>query len=39
MSPRIVDLIERKRDGEELSGEELTAMISPETPDYQLAAF
>jgi pyrimidine-nucleoside phosphorylase len=39
VSPRIVDLIARKRDGGELTGEELTAMISPQTPDYQLAAF
>jgi pyrimidine-nucleoside phosphorylase len=36
---RIVDLIARKRDGGELAADELTAMISAETPDYQLAAF
>ncbi len=39
MSARIVDLIARKRDGGELSAPELAAMISPDTPDYQLAAF
>ena len=39
MSGRIVDLIARKRDGGELTGPELAAMISRETPDYQLAAF
>jgi pyrimidine-nucleoside phosphorylase len=39
VSTRIVDLIARKRDGGELSAPELAAMISPDTPDYQLAAF
>ena len=39
MSARIVDLIARKRDGGELTAAELAEMISPETPDYQLAAF
>jgi pyrimidine-nucleoside phosphorylase len=39
VSGRIVDLIARKRDGGELSAGELAAMISPDTPDYQLAAF
>jgi len=39
VSARVVDLIARKRDGGELSADELTAMISPDTPDYQLAAF
>jgi pyrimidine-nucleoside phosphorylase len=39
VTARIVDLIARKRDGGELGGDELTAMISAETPDYQLAAF
>jgi pyrimidine-nucleoside phosphorylase len=36
---RVVDLIARKRDGGELSEAELRAVISPDTPDYQLAAF
>jgi pyrimidine-nucleoside phosphorylase len=39
VSDRIVDLIARKRDGGELGAGELARMISPETPDYQLAAF
>ena len=39
MSGRVVDLIARKRDGGELTAAELADMISPETPDYQLAAF
>ena len=39
VSARIVDLIARKRDGGELTAAELAEMISPETPDYQLAAF
>ncbi len=39
MSDRIVDLIARKRDGGELTREELARMISEDTPDYQLAAF
>ena len=41
--PRIVELIERKRDGGRLSSEELEALIGGYTrglvPDYQLAAF
>jgi pyrimidine-nucleoside phosphorylase len=40
---RTVDLIHRKRDGEELSPEEITCLIDGyvrnEIPDYQLAAF
>ncbi len=40
---RIVDLIQRKRDGEELAPEELTALLEAysrnEVPDYQMAAF
>jgi pyrimidine-nucleoside phosphorylase len=36
---RVVDLIARKRDGGELSGEEISRVISPDTPDEQLAAF
>lgn len=40
---RTVDLIQRKRDGEELSPEEITALIegytSGEIPDYQMSAF
>jgi pyrimidine-nucleoside phosphorylase len=39
VSGRVVDLIARKRDGGELTAAELAEMISPETPDYQLAAF
>ena len=39
MSARIVDLIARKRDGGELTAEELVRMISEDTPEYQLAAF
>jgi pyrimidine-nucleoside phosphorylase len=38
-APRIVDLIARKRDGGELSADEIRAMIAPEVPDYQLSAF
>jgi pyrimidine-nucleoside phosphorylase len=38
-SRRIVRIIERKRDGEELSAEEIAAMIDPEVPDHQVAAF
>ncbi|MGN6380239.1 MAG: thymidine phosphorylase [Gaiellales bacterium] len=37
--PRVVDLIARKRDGGELSEDELRAVIAADTPDYQLAAF
>ena len=40
---RTVDLIQRKRDGEELAPEEITALIdgytSGEIPDYQMSAF
>ena len=40
---RTVDLIHRKRDGEELSPEEITALIDGytrnEIPDYQMSAF
>jgi pyrimidine-nucleoside phosphorylase len=40
---RTVDLIRRKRDGEELSPEEITALIDAfarnEVPDYQISAF
>ena len=37
--PRIVDLIARKRDGGELSPDEIRTMVAPEVPDYQLSAF
>ena len=37
--PRIVDLIARKRDGGELTADEIAAIVSPDVPDYQLAAF
>jgi pyrimidine-nucleoside phosphorylase len=36
---RIVDLIARKRDGGELTGDEIARMIAADTPDEQLAAF
>ena len=36
---RIVDVIARKRDGHELSAEEIRAMVDPDVPDYQTAAF
>ena len=40
---RTVDLIQRKRDGEELAPEEIDYMVdgytSSEIPDYQMAAF
>ena len=40
---RTVDLITRKRDGEELNGEEIDSLIkgytSGEIPDYQMSAF
>jgi pyrimidine-nucleoside phosphorylase len=36
---RAVDLIARKRDGGELTGAELRAMLDPRVPDYQVAAF
>src|SRR5579872_3780172 len=35
----VVDLIQRKRDGGELSGEEIDELILGDVPDYQLAAF
>ena len=36
---RIVDVIARKRDGHELSATEIRAVVDPDVPDYQLAAF
>jgi pyrimidine-nucleoside phosphorylase len=36
---RIVDLIARKRDGGELTSDEIAQMIAPDTPDEQLSAF
>jgi pyrimidine-nucleoside phosphorylase len=36
---RIAELIARKRDGGELSADEIAAMIDPGVPDYQIAAF
>ena len=40
---RTVDLIHRKRDGEELSPEEIAALVEGynrnEIPDYQMSAF
>ena len=39
MAARIVDLIARKRDGLELSADEIRALVDPGVPDYQLAAF
>ena len=36
---RAVDLIARKRDGGELTGSEMRALLDPGVPDYQLAAF
>jgi pyrimidine-nucleoside phosphorylase/thymidine phosphorylase len=36
---RIADLIARKRDGGELGPAEIAAMIAPDVPDQQLAAF
>jgi pyrimidine-nucleoside phosphorylase len=36
---RVADLIERKRDGEELSAAEIDELILGDVPDYQLAAF
>jgi pyrimidine-nucleoside phosphorylase len=38
VAARIVDLIARKRDGLELTAEEIRAVIAPDVPDYQLAA-
>ena len=39
MTAPTVELIARKRDGGELSAEEMTAVIGPDVPDYQLSAF
>jgi pyrimidine-nucleoside phosphorylase len=39
VAARIVDLIARKRDGRELTAGEIRAVIDPDVPDYQLAAF
>jgi pyrimidine-nucleoside phosphorylase len=39
VAARIVDLIARKRDGLELSADEIRALVDPDVPDYQLAAF
>ena len=36
---RIPELIERKRDGDELSAAEIDELVLGEVPDYQLAAF
>jgi pyrimidine-nucleoside phosphorylase len=36
---RIVELIQRKRDGDELSASEIDELILDDVPDYQLAAF
>ena len=36
---RAAELIQRKRDGGELSAEEIAALVLDEVPDYQLAAF
>ncbi len=36
---RIVELIQRKRDGHELSASEIDELILDDVPDYQLAAF
>ena len=36
---RIVDVIARKRDGHELSAAEIRAIVDPDVPDYQVAAF
>ena len=36
---RIVDVIARKRDGHELSAAEIRAVVDPDVPDYQVAAF
>ena len=40
---RTLDLIHRKRDGEELSAEEITFLVDgytrAEIPDYQMASF
>ena len=39
MTVRVADLIERKRDGKELSAAEIDELILGDVPDYQLAAF
>ena len=36
---RIVDLIQRKRDGDELSAAEIDELVLGDVPDYQLTAF
>jgi len=36
---RAVDVIARKRDGEQLSRAQIDVILDPETPDYQLSAF
>jgi len=43
LTPRVVELIERKRDGGRLSADEITALVlgyaAGDVPDYQMAAF
>jgi pyrimidine-nucleoside phosphorylase len=39
LSGRIAELIQRKRDGEELAAAEIDALVLDDVPDYQLAAF
>ena len=43
MTPRVVELIERKRDGGRLSAQDIEALVlgyvKGEVPDYQMAAF
>ena len=39
MTVRVAELIERKRDGKELSAAEIDELILGDVPDYQLAAF
>ena len=39
MTPSVVEIIQRKRDGEALRAEEIDEIVLGETPDYQLAAF
>jgi pyrimidine-nucleoside phosphorylase len=36
---RVVDLIQRKRDGDELSASEIDELVLGDVPDYQLTAF
>ncbi len=36
---RAAELIQRKRDGHELSGKEIAELVLGDVPDYQLAAF